>query len=46
MVKSEIVFLETLDISIGKQGTGPPWKGTEVWNNLLEPFSPWIRREC
>jgi hypothetical protein len=35
-----------LDISIGKQGTGPPWKGTEVWNNLLEPFSPWIRREC
>lgn len=38
-------FIVGLDIPINNEGSGQPWTGTEVWNNLLEPFSPWIRIE-
>ncbi|QXE87401.1 hypothetical protein KP003_03050 [Geomonas nitrogeniifigens] len=35
-----------LDIPISADGPGPNWSGTEVWEGVLEPFSPWIRTEC
>ncbi|GAM10431.1 hypothetical protein OR1_02720 [Geobacter sp. OR-1] len=38
-------FIVGLDIPVGESGVTAPWTGTEVWDNLLEPFSPWIKTE-